>query len=83
MHADTSSLFMSPCMALLSGAMISMERSGPGRKEGKSAAQRQSSSALGPESTEASSADRGRTNRGPWDAEQVETNIGQGHQGEA
>lgn len=60
-----------------------MECSGPRRKEGMSAAQRQSRSALGPESTETCSADRGGTDKGPWSAEQVETNTGQGHQGGA
>lgn len=82
MDTNTYALPVSTWVALLSGAMSSMVRSGPDGKENQSGAQRQSSSELGPESTETSCADRKGANDGPRDVEQIETDTGQGHQGE-
>ena len=60
-----------------------MVRSGPDGKEDQSRVLRQSSHELGPESTEASCAERGGANKAPRDTEQIEMDTGQGHQGEA
>lgn len=79
---NTYALPVSTWVALPSGAMSSMLCSGPDGKEDQSGAQKQSNSELGPESTEASCADRG-ANDGPCDVEQVEIDTGPGHQGEA